>query len=422
MVLGATPLLSAAVIGTNTPALPLTRQRIATLPVAQQAVWRNYLQRSERQREADQNFLRTEMRNHGINLPLVPPSSSSVRSIPLHEPAAWYGSDEAERIAGIIISFQTPAGGWSKNLNLAKQARVPGESFAPNNDSRLLGKDDFDSPPAGDWDYVGTFDNDATVTELRFLAKVIAAGRGHPVAPERASFLRGLDYIFAAQYPNGGWPQVWPLQGGYHDAITFNDDAMINVLNLLRDISMATNEFAFVPGKTRRRATASLRRGLACILATQIVVDGQRTVWCQQHDPLALQPVSGRNYEMPSEASSESAGIMIFLMTQPRPGPEIIQSVNAAAAWFAQTQIRGMAYQFVPGEGRRLVPAAGHEPIWARYYQIGTQRPIFGDRDKTIHDNLNEISAERRRGYGWFNPEPQSALARYAEWKKHLSE
>ena len=68
-----------------------------------------------------------------------------------------------------------------------------------------------------------------------------------------------------------------------------------------------TNDFAFVPEKTRRLAAASLQRGLACILATQIVVDGRRTVWCQQHDALTLQPVSARNYEMPSEVSSESA-------------------------------------------------------------------------------------------------------------------
>jgi PelA/Pel-15E family pectate lyase len=417
-----TPRLSAAVIGTNTPAPSLTRTRIATLPAAQQGVWRKYLERSERQRRADQSLLQTEMRKHGIKIPIVPPSGNSARSIPLNYPLPWYGSNEAIRIANIIVSFQTPAGGWSKNLNLAAQPRVPGESFAPDNNSRLPGKNDFDAAPADHWDYVGTFDNDATVTELRFLAKVIAAGGTRQVKPFRASFLRGLDYIFAAQYPNGGWPQVWPLQGGYHDAITYNDDAMINILNLLRWVAAGTNEFAFVPEKTRRLTAASLQRGLACVLACQIIENGQRTVWCQQHDALTLEPVSARNYEMPSEVSSESAAIMMFLMAQPHPGPEIIQSVNAAAAWFEKTQIRDMAFKFFPGKGRDLVSAPGQGPIWARYYQIGTDRPIFGDRDKTIHDNLNEISKERRRGYAWFNAAPQQALARYTEWKEHLSE
>ena len=123
---------------------------------------------------------------------------------------------------------------------------------------------------------------------------------------------------------------------------------------------------------------------------------------------------------MPSEVSGESAQIMIFLMEQPHPGPEIIASVNAAAAWFEKTQIRNMAFKLVPGEGRQIVPMPGNGPIWARYCQIGTDRPIFGDRDKTIHDNLNEISEERRNGYAWFTDSPQKALARCAEWKKSL--
>ena len=46
-----------------------------------------------------------------------------------------------------------------------------------------------------------------------------------------AAFLRGLNYLLDAQYPNGCYPQVYPLQGGYHDAATFNDDATVNVLD-----------------------------------------------------------------------------------------------------------------------------------------------------------------------------------------------
>jgi len=195
---------------------------------------------------------------------------------------------------------------------------------------------------------------------------------------------------------------------------------MINILNLLRDVSAGTNEFGFVPDKTRRLAAASLQRGLACVLECQIIVNGQRTVWCQQYDPLTLQPVSARNYEMPSEASRESADIMLFLMAQPHPDAKIIESVNAAAAWFEKTRIRDMAFKVVPGKGRRLVPTPGHGPIWARFYQIGTDSPIFGDRDKSIHDNVDEISDERRNGYAWFSDGPQKALDRYAEWKRPL--
>jgi PelA/Pel-15E family pectate lyase len=416
--LGFTPLTSAAIIGTNSPAQSLTAHRIAALPAAQQPAWNSYLARSDRQLHADQVFLQSELRAHGLKGSTLPPPGRSASSVPLEKPTAWYGEAEGRRIADIIVSFQTPAGGWSKNLDMTLHPRAPGEAFAPDNRSRFLGEADFDAPHNVHWNYVGTFDNDATVTELRYLAKVVAVVGAHPAASYRAAFLHGIDYILTAQYPNGGWPQVWPLEGGYHDTITYNDDAVINVLGLLRDVSLATNEFAFVPASARAHAAASVTRGIDCILATQIVVDGHRTVWCQQHDPLTLQPASGRNYEMPSQVSSESAQIMMFLMQQPNPGPQVVAAVRAAAAWFEKTKIPDVAFQRADDGERRLVPSPGDGPLWARYYQIGTDRPIFGDRDKTIHDNVDEISRERRFGYAWYRSDPQRALEQYALWTK----
>jgi len=411
-----TQTLFAAIIGTNSPAQPLTAERIAALPRAQRSAWMDYLKRSSKQWRTDQAFLRLEMRKHNLRSTVLPPAGRSTRSMPLDQADSWYGSEDARRIANIIVSFQTPAGGWSKNLDMTQHARAPGEAFAPNNASQHLADDDFDMPRDASWDYVGTFDNDATTTEMLFLAKVAAAGTNPPTA-YHAAFLHGLDYIFDSQYPNGGWPQVWPLQGGYHDAITFNDNAMLNVLTLLRSVSGTNREFAFVPKKYRARAVASLQRGLACVLATQIVVRGHRTVWCQQHDALTLQPVSARNYEMPAQVSGESADLMIFLMEQNRPSPELVAAVIAAAGWFEQTKISGVALDYGPGLGRHLVAAPGDGPMWARYYEIGTDRPIFGDRDKSIHNDLNEISAERRNGYSWYNEAPKRVLERLADWK-----
>jgi len=358
------------------------------------------------------------MKAHGLERPVIPPSARSVRGISLDQPLEWYASDEGRRIAAIIVSFQTPAGGWSKNLDMTQHRRAPGEHFAADNVSRFLSKSDNDTPHDTNWSYVGTFDNDTTITQMRFLARVISAVRGDSANTERAAFMRGMDYIFAAQYPNGGWPQVWPLEGGYHDSITYNDDAMLNVLELLKDVSDATNDCAFVPEAVRARARAAFQRGLKCIQATQIVVGGRRTVWCQQHDPLTLQPASARNYEMPSACSAESASLVVFLMKLPQPDAELVASIHAAAAWFEKTRINGVAFRNNDADGRRLVAAPGEGPIWSRYYEIGTDRPIFGDRDKTIHDDVNEISRERRQGYGWYRDTPKLALDQYARWKK----
>ena len=254
-------------------------------------------ERSKQQRQADKDAFRAELTSAGIEKAIEPPHSFSARSIPLDRDLAWYASTEARHIADVIVSFQTPAGGWGKNMDMSKEPRRPGESFTTNNLSRFLTPDDFDAPLEPEWNYVGTIDNDATTTQMNFLAKVISSVAAKDRATYIPTFLRGMEYLFEAQYPNGGWPQVWPLEGGYHDAITYNDDAMTQVEELMLHTANGRNEFAFVPHSVRMRAAASASRGVRCILASQIVVNGTLTVWPQQADPLTLKPESGRNFE-----------------------------------------------------------------------------------------------------------------------------
>jgi PelA/Pel-15E family pectate lyase len=77
-----------------------------------------------------------------------------------------------------------------------------------------------------------------------------------------------------------------------------------------------------------------------------------------------------------------------------------------------------VSYKNAGQEGRKLVPTPGSGPTWARYYELGTDRPIFGDRDKTIHDTVNELSLERRNGYGWYRDTPKRVLDRYPAWNQ----
>ncbi len=408
----------AGIIGTNGGALPLTSARISRLPAATQPAWRDYLIRSEKQSQTDRELFRGEMRSNNIKQASSPPSGRGAGGIVLNRSKEWYASDEARSIAGIIVSFQTPAGGWSKNLDMTKHTRAPGEHFALGNLSRFANDADLDTPVDPNWNYVGTFDNGATTTQLRFLANVIAADASVRSDAFRKSFSRGMDYIFSSQFPNGGWPQVWPLQGGYHDALTFNDSAMTKTLDLLADVAGGVGGFAFVIPDLRKQAADSLRRGLECVLATQVLENGKRTAWCQQYDALTMEPTSARNYEMPSLSSGESAAVMIFLMRWPSPDSNVVAAVQAAADWFKRTEIRDKAYRKTGDDGFRLVASPGSGPLWSRYYEFGSNRPIFGDRDKTIHDTVDEISLERRNGYAWYTDAPEDALKRFGRWNK----
>jgi len=408
----------AAVVGTNPPSQPLTEERIATLPKNQQAAWKAYLERSKRQMQIDKDSLNAE-RKTLTTIPGPPLHGSDARSVPLERDAAWYGTADATHIADVVLSFQTPAGGWSKNLDMSRTLRLPGQSYidGPDATARLMTPGDFGTVSDASWSYVGTIDNDSTTTQIHFLAKVVTAlGANTPkAAAYRKGFLRGVDYLLAAQYPNGGWPQVWPLAGGYHDGITYNDDAMTEVMELLQGVAAGSDEFAFVPNDVRTRAAASVQRGIECILTTQIVVDGKKTAWCQQYDPVTQQPASARNYEMPSQSAAESSKILLFLMDLPHPTAAEVAAIRGAGTWLTKVAIADSAFRPTPA-GRDLVHMPGAPLLWARYYQIGTDKPLFGDRDKTIHDNVAEISTERRNGYSWYNSTPQRVVTRYAEW------
>ncbi len=412
--LAAPMVIHAAAIGENTPARSLTLERLSELPVDLRTPWADYIRRSEAQEKADRAALAAELKP-GETPP--PPPVAGSGHMALNKDAAWYGTPEARAIADTIVSFQTPAGGWSKNQNRTGPKRLPGQRYSNNAETMEVGTGSFDAPKDRFWTFVGTLDNGATTTEMRFLARVQQQLPGRDGDVYRASIIKGVNYLLAGQYPNGGWPQVYPIEGGFHDGITFNDNAVAEASMILEDVAEGSAEFAFVPAELRKKAGAASAHAVDVILAAQVVVEGKKTIWPQQVDPLTLEPISARNYEMRSLASAESADVLIFLMRQPNPSPKIKDAVHSGVAWLKAHAIYDKAFTKVSdAEGRKLIDQPGAGPIWSRNYDIRTGRPIFGDWDKSIQDDVNTISKGRRNGYSWYSAMPQKALDVYAEW------
>jgi PelA/Pel-15E family pectate lyase len=394
-----------------TAAEPVTQARIAQLPKAQQGVWLAYLARSTALMAADKAALAAERANTAFPAP-PPTGPSGGGGMPLDRPAAWYAGPEARHVADNIVSFQTPAGGWGKNVDRSGPLRLRGQHYVP-----------IESLPANartanvdeSWSYVGTIDNNATTTELRFLARVQAQLPGPEGASYRAALVNGVRYLLSAQFPNGGWPQVYPLEGGYHDALTYNDDAMSDVVGLLGDVAARQGDYAAVPEAIAGQARSAVAKAIEVILATQVRIDGKRTVWGQQHDALTLAPVGARNFEPASLSSYESANLLLLLMRQPHPTLEIRAAVSGGVTWLRDHAIRDVEWTR-SADGRTLVAKPGAGPIWSRYYDPATMKPVFGDRDKSIHTNVGELSRERRDGYSWFSAGPHKAIDQYEKW------
>ena len=324
----------------------------------------------------------------------------------LKQKPEWYGSREAVRIADNLLLYQRDTGGWYKNIDMAVVLTEQQKS------DLIKQKREDDS----------TIDNSATYTQLAFLARVYTAQR---LARHREAFLKGVDYLLKAQYDNGGWPQYYPRLTGYYKHLTFNDDAMIGVMKLLRDIALKRSEYLFVDEERRVKAERAVEKGIECILKTQVVVHDKLTVWCAQHDEVTLAPAPARKFEPISLSGLESVGIVRFLMSLDHPNARVSAAIEAAVSWFKSAQINGLRWIEQPdptkprGFNRVAIFDKNAPPLWARFYEIGTNRPIFSGRDSVIKYSVAEIEDERRNGYRWYTDAPALLLDRdYPAWKK----
>jgi PelA/Pel-15E family pectate lyase len=316
-------------------------------------------------------------------------------------------------IADNILLYQKDNGGWPKNYDV----------FA------ILTKEQRDSLLQAKHQDNTTFDNGTTYSQIAALAQVNAVSKKDQY---QQAIINGLHFILAAQYANGGWPQYYPLEKNYSRHITFNDDAYIGIMWVLKDIVDGRPQYAFVDSKLRSSVQSAFNKGLDCILKTQINDAGKPTAWCQQYDEVSLQPAWARAFEPPSICNGESSGIVLFLMSLDKPDQRIIDAVQNAVAWFNESKILETRVKVIPAPvdttkfrvsktDRVVVKDPKAPPIWTRYYELKTHRPMFCNRDSKVVYSLAEVERERRDGYGWYTYEPQKIIDRYAAWQKKWS-
>ncbi len=319
----------------------------------------------------------------------------------LKKPDSWFVEGEAKQVAASILSYQSELGGWPKNTDTTGQ------------------------PYQGDrQDLKPTYDNGATTDELRYLARIHVATNEDVYLN---AFSLGLDYILNGQYGNGGWPQSYPPGKGYPRHITFNDDAMVRLLEFADEVA-TSKDYHFVDAARRQLTKVAFDRGIACILKCQIIVDGTLTAWCAQHDAVDFHPQSARPYELATLSGSESVGITRLLMSIDAPSPEVVGAIEASIQWLEKVKLTGIRVSRVKDErapkglNKIVIDDLAAPPLWARFYEIGTDKPVFVDRDGIPKQELAEIGYERRNGYSWYGTRAQQLLeVEYPEWKNRLN-
>lgn len=318
----------------------------------------------------------------------------------------FFKTEQARLIGDQILDYQRVTGGWPKNIDMAKPMTHEERQQVLNDKSR---RDD------------STTDNDATNMQMTYLARLYQATKSKKY---REAFCQGVEYLLSGQYDNGGWPQFWPGMHGYQVHITFNDDAMVNTMEMLRDIYLQKAPFdgKLTDKALRQKAIKAFNKGVECILKCQIVKDGKPTVWCQQHDRITFEPRPARAFELSSYSSNESARIVAMLMEIPNPSEEIKRAIRGAMLWFDTYKLTGLK---VVRKGEFGSPFRTTElvkdpdattPLWARYYDLEFCEPFVCDRDGVPRRHLWEIGTERRNGYSWYSEHSAFIYPLYEKW------
>jgi PelA/Pel-15E family pectate lyase len=321
-----------------------------------------------------------------------------------------YKPAQIREIADNILLYQRDNGGWPKNYDMRA----------------ILTKEQKNKLLKAKSVLATTFDNTTTYSQVEYLAKVYEITK---VKKYKDACLKGIDYTLSAQYANGGWPQFFPLESKYSRYITFNDDVFSGIMKMFKDIIDNKPYYSFVDSARRQKARTAFEKGLDCILKCQIIDSGRLTSWCQQHNEITLRPAQGRAYELPSICNDEGAGVVLLLMSMDNPSKEIINSVQTAVKWFEDSKIFGIRVEEfnappvkyplrVSKIDRKVIEDRTSPPIWARFYEFGTHRPLFADRQGVPLYSLAEVDRERRSGYTYYTYNPQKVLDEYPAWQK----
>lgn len=263
---------------------------------------------------------------------------------------------DATQVALNITRTQLCSGGWTPEANSVTKCE------------HGIGKDK------------ASFDEGMQAGALRFLLRLNHHCTGKTKAQITAAIERGLGFLLAAQNSDGGWPLV-PGASNYRGISSLNDDVTPSHITILLDAWSQYHD---------TKLLASAQRGLDFLLDVQL----SSGAWAQQYSPDGA-PAAARAFEPAAASSLETSyAIMALLDAYIKTGDvRLIQSAAKGAQWLKSVRTG-------PQE-------------WARFYEIETDRPVFGDRDGSIHYSFAEISPERQSGYRWMGHfvEVQDAIA-----------
>jgi PelA/Pel-15E family pectate lyase len=281
----------------------------------------------------------------------------------------------ARKAADALIYGQHPLGGWNYVIDFDSDPTGLKTWYEREASRFKWGMEEYRH-------YYGnaTFDDGNTSSATRFLLRFYLTTHD---SRYRGPLLKALKFILLAQYPNGAWPQRYPLSHEFtHDGFpdytsyyTLNDGSAAGNIEVLVEASEKLGDQRYL--KAAKRAVEFL-----------ITIQGPRgqAGWAEQYDPKTMRPVKARTHEPAGFVIRESEQVIellekFSLMTGER---RYLKPIPGCLDWFDRVNRESVEFKRPP----------------ARYYEFGTNLPIYNLRtDKT--------NAEGYGLYRWSNTDAQ---------------
>jgi len=299
-----------------------------------------------------------------------------------HATGDAYYYEVAKAAAGALIKIQHPSGGWNYMGDLAGEASL---------------KKWYDTIGKNGWrleefqHYYGnaTFDDEGTSESAQFLLRLYLEKKDKALKP---ALDRAIAFVLDSQYPNGGWPQRFPLMSGFENKgradytgyITFNDSVADENIKFLIMVWQTLG---------LKKVLEPIRRAMDCFIAAQQPMP--QPGWGLQHTVADLKPAGARTYEPKAFASHTTAGNLQNLMDfyELTGDPKYLARVPEAIDWLASLRLPD---KVAPGK-----------PRYPTFIEIGTNDPLY------VH----------RRGSNVFNGEyfvdknPDGTIVHYSSFR-----
>lgn len=310
---------------------------------------------------------------------IQPPGTATMGQLFLdayHATGDEYYYRAAEKVGDALVRGQHRSGGWQYFIDFAGPASA--RRWYETIGRQAWRMEEFHHP-ADD----ATFDDAGTVEAGIFLLRLYVE-RNNP--RWRPALDKAIGFVLDSQYPNGGWPQRWPLDDdapAYARGVTFNDDV---AAENLRFLLLAWQYF----GGDRTRD--AILRGMDTFVATQ--GPAPQAGWALQYT-VDLQPMEARSYEPRALSSHTTASnvrqlIKFYRLTG---DTRFLDRIPEALDWLESIRLPAD-----PARGGRDFPT---------FIELGTNRAIYVHRRGS-----NVVSGQ----YYW-DYDPRTTLAHYGAFR-----